>query len=421
MSTTQPVPPLGYSLEDVPAFLRPTAEESKIVVDPPNNTSIAQVNSTNPNEIDIHEPSQFHQPQLNHEETHVFQFSRNPAIVQKMESDLATGKLPKTYTYGGTDGLIAAQRQGKTIADFGPEQQAEMVRNYQQETQEAVRKGDATGLDKLNLAYGPLIRQLAKLPGKNESMTTMTQADLTPAAPGLPPAEETGILAPNKLLGGEERILKSPPESNVPNNRHKTSPILQQVLEENPGLAKNFNTDNTSLVFANGKRSQQGRKERGELEYWFPTDKGTPSFPSPVPGKNVIEVYSDDLKNDPKALKEAVYGDLMHGMASDPYWKKLRNEFMQNFTPQERERQAQRKTWWDDVNTSKTPLGSPTYDAYIRGWITNEGEGKKGQIKSKDTMYSPKQIQILHKMENYLKTGKATPSLPKGYHLEAPQ
>ena len=188
--------------------------------------------------------------------------------------------------------------------------------------------------------------------------------------------------------------------------RRNPNKALQQVLDENPGLAKNFNSNNTSLVFANGDRAQRGSKERGGLEFWPPDEAGTNDFPHPSPGKNVLEIYSDELKNNPSALKQAVYGDLMHGMPSDPYWKGLRNEFMQSFTPQEIQRQDQHRTWWEDVNGDRNERGNPTYDAYIRGWIANEGEGKKGQAESGNTMYSPRQIQILRKMEDYLKTGK---------------
>ncbi|MGB6934396.1 MAG: hypothetical protein WBD91_16585 [Acidobacteriaceae bacterium] len=198
---SKPTPPPGYSLEDVPDFLKQTAANSKVVIQPPNGKDVAVVHSSSPNEVDVNQRDQFGQPQLNHEETHVFQFSRNPAVVEQMQQTMATG--PKGYTYGGTDGLLQAQMQHKTIADFGPEQQAEMVRNYASESTEAIIKGDAAKLDKLNRAYKPYLNQLANLPGKNDSMTTMTQKDLTPAAPGLPPAVESGILAPLKVIGGK--------------------------------------------------------------------------------------------------------------------------------------------------------------------------------------------------------------------------
>jgi len=189
-------------------------------------------------------------------------------------------------------------------------------------------------------------------------------------------------------------------------SKQAINPVLHEVLQEYPGLAKNFNAGNTSVVFATGKRAERGLKERGGLEFWSPTEAGMKDFPSPIPGKNVLEIYDDKLKSNPSLLKQAIYGDLMHGMGSDPYWSRLRNEFMQNFTPQELKRQERHDTWWDDVNGSKDRNG-PTYDAYIRGWITNEGDGKKGQADSGNTMYSPKQIGLLKKMQDYLKTGKA--------------
>jgi hypothetical protein len=190
-------------------------------------------------------------------------------------------------------------------------------------------------------------------------------------------------------------------------------PVLRQVLDENPGLSKNFSAENTSVVFADSQRSARGLKERGGLEFWDQGDKGPDDYPSPDPSKNVLEIYSDDLKKDPKLLKQAVYGDLMHGMSRDPYWNDLRTEFMQSFTPEERERQQKGQTWWDDVNGSKDAPGSAAYDAYIRGWIADEGKGKEGQKESKNTMYSQKQVEILHKMKEYLKTGKPPKKPPK--------
>jgi hypothetical protein len=184
--------------------------------------------------------------------------------------------------------------------------------------------------------------------------------------------------------------------------------VLQQVLKKYPGMAKNFSAQNTLGVLASGDRAQRGQEERGELEFWPSTEKGTADFPSPAPGKNVLEVYDPRLETNPSDLQQAIYGDLMHGMASDPYWNKLRSEFMQSFTPQELSRQQQHNTWWEDVNKSKGPEGNPTYDAYIRGWIANEGGGKQGQEESKGTMYSPKQIQELQQMQDYLNTGKSS-------------
>ena len=226
----QPQPPEGYSLvEEVPDFLRPVAATTHVVNQPTDNQTIARVSSTNPTEIDVYDPAKFHSPELIHEMTHVFQFSRNPEIVSQMLNPLRTGKIPtayanpSVYNYGGADGLLAAQRAGKTIADFGPEQQAEIVRNYAVLTKEAIQTGNAAELDKIKQAYGPFIRQLAALPGKNDSMTTMTQKDLTLPAPGLPPATETGILAPDKLLGGAVGVYDNPAEAQSDRNRQAGS------------------------------------------------------------------------------------------------------------------------------------------------------------------------------------------------------
>ena len=222
-------------------------------------------------------------------------------------------------------------------------------------------------------------------------------------------AEPTPEVPPEPEPLKQEEHSKPEPEEETPN------PVLQQVLGENLGLAKNFNKDNTKVVFADPNRSKQGLKERGGLEFWNPDEEGTKEFPHPSPGKSVLEIYDDELKSDPKKLKQAIYGDLMHGMSRDPYWKGLRDQFMQSFTPQEIKRQDQHKTWWEDVNGDRNEKGNPTYDAYIRGWIGDEGEGKsKGQKESGNTMYSQKQLQLLQKMQDYLKKGEAEqPPAPK--------
>jgi hypothetical protein len=221
------------------------------------------------------------------------------------------------------------------------------------------------------------------------------------------------IVELQRALGGRQPQSPQLPQrslaSSVPTGDPAIMAVLQQVLKQYPGMAKNFNTQNTLGVLASGDRAQRGLKERGGLEFWPPNEKGTADFPSPAPGKNVLEIYDPKLENNPAALQQAIYGDLMHGMSSDPYWNSLRAMFMQNFTPQEQQRQQQHQTWWNDVNGSKGPAGNPTYDAYIRGWLADEGEGKQGQQESKGTMYSPQQLQELNQMQEYLNTGKVAP------------
>jgi hypothetical protein len=208
MPNNRVVPPSGYSLANVPNFLRPTAAQMTVQIQPPNGIDVARVTSTNPNVIQVNQPDQFGQPQLNHEVEHGYEFSRNPAFVQQMEGDLASGKSPRGYDYGGADGLLAAQAQHKTIADFGPEQRAQFPSDYTRLANQAIAAGDMKTLDKLNKAYGPLITQLVNLPSKNDSMTTMSQQDLTPAAPGLPPSAITGIMEPLAAIGGNARVVR---------------------------------------------------------------------------------------------------------------------------------------------------------------------------------------------------------------------
>lgn len=184
--------------------------------------------------------------------------------------------------------------------------------------------------------------------------------------------------------------------------------ILSQVLNENKGLAKTFTPDNTQVVFADPDRTATARQRMGnpQLEYWPSTEGGEDGWKHPAPGKNALEIYSDELRKDPEALKQAIYGDLLHGMASDPYYKKQREEFMRNFTPEERERQAKKRAWWDDVNSEKSKQDGPTYDAYIRGYLGADAESaREGQKKSGNTMYSPKQLAILGDLQKYIRDG----------------
>ena len=431
----QPVPPAGYKLDadppagyvldadysSVPAFLQQGLDMNKVqqVVTTPqteeDRQSTAAVDSSQPYTIKVLAPDLYGPPILNHELTHTYQDTRSQGI---SPSSPITQSGRAAYDYGGIQGLQSAIANRKTVSDFNAEQQAEMVKDYKfyhdqyltKAAQGKITPADEKKMYALQQAYHPFIRQLADMPGQQENLQRNPLLELLgvqkpatintrPTTPGLPPYDTPGlgVLPADPLMGG-----KSQPTG----KSQGPSQVLQEVLDRYPGLAKTFNKDNTTVVFADPKRSQRGLKERGGLEYWSSDDPGTKDFPHPEPGKNVLEIYSGDLKKNPQLLKQAVYGDLMHGMSKDPHWKDLRDEFMKSFTPQELERQKQGKTWWDDVNKSKDKNG-PTYDAYIRGYLANEGNGHEGQKQSGNTMYSPKQIQILKKMHDYLKTGEA--------------
>jgi hypothetical protein len=204
---SDPKPPSGYTLKDLPAFLRDSAEDTKIVAAPRDHRNIADVEVNAPSTIQVREPQLFTNPVYTHESTHVYQLSRNTGVQQDVGQRYNAGKLPVGYDYGGADGLLKAQQERKTIADFGPEQQARMVEDYQRLTKEAIAAKDTKQLDKITQAYHPFILQLSRLPGKADSMTKMTKADMTPAAPGPPPSAISGVMYPDKLLGGEGKIV----------------------------------------------------------------------------------------------------------------------------------------------------------------------------------------------------------------------
>lgn len=415
---------------DVPAFIKNGIDMSRVrqVEATPQNAedrnSIAAVGDDDPYKVKVYATDLYGPPIENHELSHTYQATRNPKL--NISAPIPRGaSREQIYGYGGVQGLQNAINNKKTIADFNVEQQAEIVKDYkalQDKYLQKAKQGKITPEDLkqmyiIHQAYHPFIQQFAGMPGQQENLSRSPLLELLgaqkpvpiggpPPAPGLPAYDTPGlgVLPADPLMGGQSQPTSNEKPRSSPQNG---TPVLQEVLKEYPGLAKTFNTGNTTVVFATGDRSRRGLRERGGLEYWSSTEKGTADFPSPAPGKNVLEIYSDELKKNPKALKLAIYGDLMHGMSNDPYWKGLREQFMQSFTPQELKRQAQHQTWWNDVNGSKEPLGAPTYDAYIRGWIANEGEGKKGQAESGNTMYSPKQIHILQQMQDYLRTGKA--------------
>ena len=178
--------------------------------------------------------------------------------------------------------------------------------------------------------------------------------------------------------------------------------ILKQVLTEYPGLAKVHSLKNTQALFAPIERMKGAQ---GQLEYWPADEPGTTDFPHPNLGKNILEIYSSELKSDPIKLKNAIYGDLMHGMVNDPTWSSYRDEFGKNYTPEETKRMTSRQSWWEDANGIESSPNAAT-DAYIRGWLNENDIAQQGQTKYKNTMYSPVQIDILDKMKKYLKTGK---------------
>jgi hypothetical protein len=174
---------------------------------------------------------------------------------------------------------------------------------------------------------------------------------------------------------------------------------LNEVLKNNPGLSKVFNLDNTRVMVAPPQRVRPG-----SLEFWSPDEPGTPDLPHPTgDGKTVLEIYDRNLMNDPEALKNAIYGDLLHGMHKDAHYNKLRTEFIKSYTPEEKGRIANKQSWWEDANGANANEMA-IHDAYIRGWLNDSGI--EGQKASGGTMYSPQQLEVLDRMKRYISTGQ---------------
>ncbi len=223
--------------------------------------------------------------------------------------------------------------------------------------------------------------------------TFLKEALAPPPGPSVLEVAARGAVGPNVFPKTEAEYMGPSPRD-----------ILAQVLEANPGLKKTHSLEDTDVILASPERTKIGSK-MGGLEYWPSDETGIPGWEHPTEGgKNVVEVYSDELRNNPELLRKAVYGDLIHGMSRDPEWTKLREEFKQNYTPEEMKRIAAKKSWWEDVN-GKDANEIAIHDAYIRGYLNEPSIAQRGQETFSNTMYSPKQLEILGKMQKYIKTG----------------
>ena len=178
--------------------------------------------------------------------------------------------------------------------------------------------------------------------------------------------------------------------------------VLDEVLSENRGYGKVFSLGNTAVMSATPDRIRDGYGE-----FWHIEDQGTTDLPHPQPGKNVIELYDQTLSKDPARLKQHIEGELYHGMKNDPYFNKLREEFKANYTPAELERIKAGNSWWDDARPTveiNPHAEDAMHDAYIRG-IKDPSVLLGIQIGKLE--YSPKQLQLLKEMRDYINTGNA--------------
>jgi hypothetical protein len=242
------------ALNGVPAFARQTVDWSKVKEVmagrlPGKLKWVAgEVDGDDPTTIKVRNRKGFTPPIRGHESTHVSQFARTDGV--EPGQDLPEPHDPNAtamYDYGGVPGLLKARAEGKTMANFNVEQQAQMVKDYIQASRQIeqyakegkVNKYDLADYADLQNAYHPFIKQLAPQPEGDEINTH-------PEAPGLPPADTPGLgmLKPDPLLGGDPVPLNP--------NKSKTKPNAMQGAQD-PFMAA-----------ANPK----GLVEKGNLPIW---------------------------------------------------------------------------------------------------------------------------------------------------------
>jgi hypothetical protein len=138
----------------------------------------------------VDDPSRMFTPILAHEVMHKIQ--------QRAGNFTDTGD--SSYNYGGVKGL-----QGlSSVSKLNPEQQANIPQDYMSQmnawAKQAITPKVLQQADQLNGAYARPMSQLAGM--------ASDQINVTPQAPGPPPAALTGIIKPLPEIGGKSLYSK---------------------------------------------------------------------------------------------------------------------------------------------------------------------------------------------------------------------
>ena len=404
----KPIPPPGYEIQNLPDFLKPANAGTKTVrgesyVLPGLGQVVAEVSQNNPHTIEVREPRDFTQPIQTHESTHVFQLSRNQPFVNKTFNSAPLPTTAAGYSYGGLPGLEQALQKHKTIADFNVEQQADMVADYQKETQNAIRWKDAESLARIIAAYHPFVSQLAKIPPKGANMTQMTQQDLTPAAP-MPPVNVAGMpLLPDKLIGGATAPARTQTASTNTPNPHpipSNSPDIKAVGTKFPALSPYLN----NLVVQPGVNT---KKDDRQVEFYPPWESTNPNK-----GKLTITPYRKELTSG-QGLTNTVAGELLHhiggvdptsGKPINPAYYSLKQAVAAARTPgqialdqriyQQQVKRGEKRPFNQWFNQSRL-------DEYIMGYVTPD---KTDEWRKNGFYNSPDMKKAVDAVKQYLTT-----------------
>ena len=182
---------------DIPDFIRAKVPVIPQQVEKADPNSNAYVNPWN-NTVHVQNVAAFNAgtgtPQ--HEYEHAYEQKFTSPLKRLMSGE-------PSQDFGGVAGLAALRQKAKTIADMNVEQRAEMTGESYAAQKQAVnlaKQGKITpqqvqAFDQWKQTSHPFIQQLKNMGDAG--------IDTHPAAPGLPPAAVSGIVAPDPLLGGE--------------------------------------------------------------------------------------------------------------------------------------------------------------------------------------------------------------------------
>lgn len=167
--------------------------DGSIIKDPTGKPVVGNAPTT----INVTDPSKFTQAVKVHEQTHLYQNTRNAAFKQSLPNPTETG----TYQYGGPAGLDKLHAQGKSIADLSVEQQARIQEDWTRiqghyamhAATGKLTPQDAADYDRYKGSYGRAIGQIAGVPNQADYDGAF-DIDTTPKPPGAPPAAASGIV-----------------------------------------------------------------------------------------------------------------------------------------------------------------------------------------------------------------------------------
>jgi hypothetical protein len=154
----------------------------------------------NGNAISVTRPSLYDLPTAAHEATHVFQNTRNDQFQDLESRQMPSSTSLTNYDYGGIKGLQSNPL--KSVANYNPEQQAEMVEDLTAAQGKLTPKMSPKQLQDWDTTKTTLerpIRQLAAVPAKDTSIGGRIDRYFDLRGFGDPIAKVKGILSPPSI------------------------------------------------------------------------------------------------------------------------------------------------------------------------------------------------------------------------------